>query len=833
LAQTCGGNETLTQAFSGTGGSRNADDQLTQYTDSYTNSCSGQGSYERSYSYDTAGRVVYQGSSSQGSSSNNFSYDPSGDPTTISSHDTSGNFDSYTQVFDSAGEVTSQTPIAGSHGVSSTYSYDTLGDQAQATAGSATATYTFNQTGQMTSATSTSGSTTYLYTGANLEASATAATPGKLIWGPPTDVDSTRAIDAVTCVSSSFCVAVGASGYVTIYNGSSWSTPTDADSTRTLDALSCVSSSFCVAVDTSGYATIYNGSTWSTPTDIDSTRAIDAVTCVSSSFCVAVGASGYATTYNGSTWSTATDADSTRTLEALSCVSSSFCVAVDTSGYAAKYNGSTWTATDIDSTRSIDTVSCISSSFCVAAGASGYATTYNGSTWSTATDADSSRTIKAVSCLTSSLCVAVDTSGYALSYNGSSWSTPSDIDGSHTLEALSCASSSFCETTDNNGSVLTYNGSAWSSAQNVDSTRTISSVSCTSSSFCVAVDGSGYAIVYLPLTVTVTSQLTWHMNGSLPLVLSDGTNDYIYGPSTTPVEEVNLATSTPTYMTYTPSDSSWLTTNSAGDETGFWGYDAFGNLAFGTPESPFGYAGEYTDPSTGFSNLRARWYEPQTGEFTSRDPAFSQTDTAYTYAGDDPVNETDSTGLGGFLGDLVDIGECLGEDPVACGAEAVVGAGPLNDLITTGGTGTVTAIQGFIGGLLGENTNCIKSQSLRPNFGELYRVGSRTNTNFTPRYGDDTDNWPLNGLSVYSTTADAVARNPEAKKLQVLSVPLLLDINVLIITGDSSDPSHYFLAGSTFDIHIAWAESRSDAETKPYPLTTAVLNTVIGPPLRV
>jgi RHS repeat-associated protein len=98
-------------------------------------------------------------------------------------------------------------------------------------------------------------------------------------------------------------------------------------------------------------------------------------------------------------------------------------------------------------------------------------------------------------------------------------------------------------------------------------------------------------------------------------------------------------------MTYTPSDSSWLITNAAGDETAFYGYDAFGNLAFGTPESPFGYAGEYTDPSTGLSDLRARWYEPQTGSFTTRDPAFTSTDTAYTYANDDPVNGSDPTGL--------------------------------------------------------------------------------------------------------------------------------------------------------------------------------------------
>ena len=135
-------------------------------------------------------------------------------------------------------------------------------------------------------------------------------------------------------------------------------------------------------------------------------------------------------------------------------------------------------------------------------------------------------------------------------------------------------------------------------------------------------------------------------------------DDYIYGPGTTPVEQVSLATSTATFMTYTPSDCSWLITNAAGDEVVFYGYDAFGNLAFGTPTSPFGYAGQYTDPSTGFSNMRARWYEPQTANFTTRDRAFAATDTAYTYAGDDPVNRGDPTGTytlgicGGLAGEI-------------------------------------------------------------------------------------------------------------------------------------------------------------------------------------
>lgn len=41
----------------------------------------------------------------------------------------------------------------------------------------------------------------------------------------------------------------------------------------------------------------------------------------------------------------------------------------------------------------------------------------------------------------------------------------------------------------------------------------------------------------------------------------------------------------------------------------------------------------------------ARWYEPSTGTFTTVDPMLSQTGQPYSYAGDDPVNESDPSGL--------------------------------------------------------------------------------------------------------------------------------------------------------------------------------------------
>ena len=72
--------------------------------------------------------------------------------------------------------------------------------------------------------------------------------------------------------------------------------------------------------------------------------------------------------------------------------------------------------------------------------------------------------------------------------------------------------------------------------------------------------------------------------------------------------------------------------------------NAYGTLAFGTPTSPFGYSGQHTDATTSFVNDRARFYSPGPGSFTTRDPAFTSTDTAYTYAGSDPVNSADPSG---------------------------------------------------------------------------------------------------------------------------------------------------------------------------------------------
>ena len=158
-----------------------------------------------------------------------------------------------------------------------------------------------------------------------------------------------------------------------------------------------------------------------------------------------------------------------------------------------------------------------------------------------------------------------------------------------------------------------------------------------------AYDGTG-----LRMRKTVggtTTTFAWDRSQGLPLLLSDGSMSYVYGPGGLPLEQVS-STGVVTYYHHDQLGSTRAMTNASGAVVATFTYDPYGRLAAktGTATTPLGFA-EYTDAETGFQYLRARYYDPATGQFLTRDPIEPLTRSAYGYVGGNPLNGTDPSGL--------------------------------------------------------------------------------------------------------------------------------------------------------------------------------------------
>ncbi len=80
--------------------------------------------------------------------------------------------------------------------------------------------------------------------------------------------------------------------------------------------------------------------------------------------------------------------------------------------------------------------------------------------------------------------------------------------------------------------------------------------------------------------------------------------------------------------------------------TGLSGLARSGTAGVQAGANHFLYCGQYRDSASGLYYLRARWYDPATGQFTSVDPLVALTGQPYSYAGNNPVNGSDPSGLG-------------------------------------------------------------------------------------------------------------------------------------------------------------------------------------------
>jgi RHS repeat-associated protein len=126
---------------------------------------------------------------------------------------------------------------------------------------------------------------------------------------------------------------------------------------------------------------------------------------------------------------------------------------------------------------------------------------------------------------------------------------------------------------------------------------------------------------------------------------------YTYGLERISENQWTNNTWTPSFYAQDGSGSVRRLTNSARAVTDTYDYDAFGNKinSTGTTTNNYLYRGEQYDSDLGLYYLRARYYNPNTGRFMSRDPEEGKAKDPkslhkYLYAGSNPINWMDPTG---------------------------------------------------------------------------------------------------------------------------------------------------------------------------------------------
>ena len=149
-----------------------------------------------------------------------------------------------------------------------------------------------------------------------------------------------------------------------------------------------------------------------------------------------------------------------------------------------------------------------------------------------------------------------------------------------------------------------------------------------------------------PCSAVGAIQFLWDLIGLIPLLLKDGATAYIYGPGGAPLEQVN-ATATYWYH-HDQIGSTRLITNSTATapHPASYTYDPYGGLASISESitNPFRFFGQYQDAESGYYYLRARYYDPATGQFLTCDPKVAITAQPYGYALDNPLSKIDPSG---------------------------------------------------------------------------------------------------------------------------------------------------------------------------------------------
>ena len=150
-------------------------------------------------------------------------------------------------------------------------------------------------------------------------------------------------------------------------------------------------------------------------------------------------------------------------------------------------------------------------------------------------------------------------------------------------------------------------------------------------------------------TQGTATQFLWDPSSSPSRLLVQGGDRIVYGLGPLWVVKADASTSS---FARDGGKSVRAEVNGSGTVTASFRYRAYGAIAQSngaTTPSYLGYAGQLQDPS-GLLYMRARWYDPAIGRFTTRDPlpgdpALPITTNGFAYGGANPLLMLDPTGL--------------------------------------------------------------------------------------------------------------------------------------------------------------------------------------------
>ena len=217
---------------------------------------------------------------------------------------------------------------------------------------------------------------------------------------------SSSVLSGIACPTSTMCLAVGNAAYgdpaptrtlVTRWNGASWSVVPSPNASATsrdnaLNAISCRTATFCVAVGAASRKTTsrtlveqWNGKAWSVvpspnPTDY---AVLTSISCATTTACVAVGYQrspykGFIEQWNGSRWALAAapvPTTGTSFLRGVACPTAKRCYAVGlhnaTSTLMLQWDGKRWSTAPGSASDGVvlEAITCRSATSCQLVGA--------------------------------------------------------------------------------------------------------------------------------------------------------------------------------------------------------------------------------------------------------------------------------------------------------------------------------------------------------------------------------------------------------------------------------------------------------------------------------